>query len=112
MPAFIAVADHGSFTKAAAQLGLSTSSLSQSVRSLEERLGVRLLNRTTRSVAPTEAGEQMPTYQYRCEKCRKKFERAETISEHEAKKPTCPKCGSKKVSFVPGNVYVVTSKKS
>jgi DNA-binding transcriptional LysR family regulator len=59
LSAFIAVADHGSFTKAAAQLGLSTSSLSQSVRSLEERLGVRLLNRTTRSVAPTEAGEQM-----------------------------------------------------
>jgi DNA-binding transcriptional LysR family regulator len=59
LSAFIAVADHGSFTKAAAQLGLSTSTLSQSVRSLEERLGVRLLNRTTRSVAPTEAGEQM-----------------------------------------------------
>jgi putative FmdB family regulatory protein len=54
----------------------------------------------------------MPTYQYRCEKCGKKFERTETISEHEATKPTCPKCGSKKVSFVPGNVYVVTSKKS
>jgi DNA-binding transcriptional LysR family regulator len=56
---FIAVADHGSFTKAAAQLGLSTSSLSQSIRGLEERLGVRLLNRTTRSVSPTQAGAQM-----------------------------------------------------
>jgi putative FmdB family regulatory protein len=54
----------------------------------------------------------MPTYQYRCEKCEKKFERTETISEHEITKPTCPKCGSKKVSFVPGNVYVVTAKKS
>jgi putative FmdB family regulatory protein len=54
----------------------------------------------------------MPTYQYRCEKCGKKFERTETISEHEAIKSKCPKCGSKKVSFVPGNVYVVTSKKS
>jgi putative FmdB family regulatory protein len=54
----------------------------------------------------------MPTYQYRCEKCGKKFERIETISEHEATKPKCPKCGSKKVSFVPGNVYVLTSKKS
>jgi putative FmdB family regulatory protein len=54
----------------------------------------------------------MPTYHYRCEKCGKKFERTETISEHEATKPTCPKCGSKKVCFVPGNVYVVTSKKS
>jgi putative FmdB family regulatory protein len=56
--------------------------------------------------------ELMPTYQYRCEKCGKKFERRETISEHEALKLKCPKCGSKKVSFVPGNVYVVTSKKS
>ena len=54
----------------------------------------------------------MPTYQYRCDKCGKKFERNETISEHEALKLKCPKCGSKKVSFVPGNVYVVTSKKS
>ena len=59
LSAFIAVADLGSFTKAAAHLRLSTSSLSQSVRALEERLGVRLLNRTTRSVAPTEAGEKM-----------------------------------------------------
>jgi DNA-binding transcriptional LysR family regulator len=57
--AFVAVADHGSFTKAAAQLGLSTSSLSQIIRGLEESLGVRLLNRTTRSVSPTQAGEQM-----------------------------------------------------
>ena len=44
----------------------------------------------------------------RCEKCGKKFERIETLAEHEAKKPKCPKCGSKKVSFVPGTVYVVT----
>jgi putative FmdB family regulatory protein len=49
----------------------------------------------------------MPTYHYRCEKCGKKIERTETISEHEAIKLKCPKCGSKKVSFVPGNVYVV-----
>ena len=54
----------------------------------------------------------MPTYQYRCEKCGKKFERIETISEHEVLKLKYPKCGSKKVSLVPGNVYVVTSKKS
>jgi putative FmdB family regulatory protein len=54
----------------------------------------------------------MPTYQLRCEKCGKKFERTETISEHESGKPKCPKCGSKKVTFVPGRVYVVTSKKS
>jgi putative FmdB family regulatory protein len=56
--------------------------------------------------------EVMPTYQYRCDKCEKKFERSETISEHEASKAKCPKCGSKKVSQVPGNVFVVTSKKS
>jgi putative FmdB family regulatory protein len=54
----------------------------------------------------------MPTYQYRCEKCGKTFERTETISEHEIAKPRCPKCGSKKVSAVPSRVYVVTSKKS
>jgi hypothetical protein len=45
-------------------------------------------------------------------KVRKKFERTETISEHEAAKPKCPKCGSKKVSFVPGNVYVVTPRRA
>ena len=56
--------------------------------------------------------EVMPTYQYRCEKCGKRFERTETISEHEAVKPQCPKCGSKKVTFVPGRFFVVTSKKS
>jgi putative FmdB family regulatory protein len=44
----------------------------------------------------------MPSYQYRCEKCGKRFERTETISEHEAARPQCPKCGSKKVTFVPG----------
>jgi len=54
----------------------------------------------------------MPTYQYRCEKCGRRFERTETISEHEAVKPQCPKCGSKKIIFVPGRVFVVTSKKS
>jgi putative FmdB family regulatory protein len=54
----------------------------------------------------------MPTYQYRCEKCGNKFERTETIAEHEAVKPKCPKCGSTKASFIPGRVYVVTSKKS
>jgi DNA-binding transcriptional LysR family regulator len=59
LSAFVAVADHGSFTKAAAQLRMSTGSLSQAIRALEEGLGVRLLNRTTRSVAPTEAGEQV-----------------------------------------------------
>jgi DNA-binding transcriptional LysR family regulator len=57
--AFIAVAREGSFTKAAAQLGVSQSALSQTVKELEARLGLRLLTRTTRSVAPTEAGERL-----------------------------------------------------
>jgi DNA-binding transcriptional LysR family regulator len=57
--AFLAVARERSFTRAAAKLGLSQSALSQTVRALEERLGVRLLARTTRSVAPTQAGEQL-----------------------------------------------------
>lgn len=57
--AFLAVADEGSFTKAAARLGVSQSALSQNIRHLEERLGLRLLARTTRRVAPTEAGERL-----------------------------------------------------
>jgi len=57
--AFLAVAKERSFTKAAAQLGVSQSALSQTIRQLEERLGLRLLMRTTRSVAPTEAGERL-----------------------------------------------------
>src|ERR671929_1222740 len=57
--AFLAVARERSFTRAAAQLGVSQSALSQTVRGLEARLGVRLLTRTTRSVAPTEAGERL-----------------------------------------------------
>jgi DNA-binding transcriptional LysR family regulator len=57
--AFVAVANERSFTKAAAKLGLSQSALSHTLRNLEERLGIRLLTRTTRSVAPTEAGERL-----------------------------------------------------
>src|SRR6266850_252117 len=56
---FAAVADARSFTRAAAKLGKSQSALSQSVRRLEERLKLRLLTRTTRSVMPTPAGEQL-----------------------------------------------------
>ena len=57
--AFLAVARERSFTKAAARLGVSTSALSHTMRGLEERLGIRLLTRTTRSVAPTTAGERL-----------------------------------------------------
>jgi len=59
LAAFAAVADERSFTRAAVRLGVSTSALSHAVRGLEERLGVRLLARTTRTVAPTEAGERL-----------------------------------------------------
>src|SRR5207302_11010578 len=57
--AFIAVGQERSFTKAAAKLGVSQSALSHTIRGLEERLGLRLLTRTTRSVSPTEAGERL-----------------------------------------------------
>lgn len=57
--AFLSVAREGSFTKAAAKLGVSQSALSQTIRNLEARLGLRLLTRTTRRVAPTEAGERL-----------------------------------------------------
>lgn len=56
---FLVVARERSFTRAAAKLGVSQSALSHSIRALEERLELRLLTRTTRSVAPTEAGEKM-----------------------------------------------------
>jgi DNA-binding transcriptional LysR family regulator len=57
--AFIAVAREGSFTRASAKLGVTQSALSHTLRALEARMGVRLLNRTTRSVAPTAAGERL-----------------------------------------------------
>lgn len=59
LAAFVAVAEERSFTRAAVRLGLAQSALSQIVRRAEDRLGVRLLTRTTRSVAPTEAGERL-----------------------------------------------------
>jgi len=59
LQAFVAVARERSFTRAAAQLGLSRSALSHSMLALEARLGVRLLTRTTRSVSTTEAGERL-----------------------------------------------------
>jgi DNA-binding transcriptional LysR family regulator len=57
--AFLGVAEERSFTRAAARLGTSQSALSHTIRRLETRLGVRLLTRTTRSVAPTEAGQRL-----------------------------------------------------
>jgi DNA-binding transcriptional LysR family regulator len=57
--AFVTVAREESFTKAAVKLGVSQSALSQTVRGLEERLGLRLLTRTTRRVSPTAAGERL-----------------------------------------------------
>ena len=57
--AFVTVAREGSFTKAAGTLGVTQSALSQAIRALEERLQIRLLTRTTRSVAPTSAGERL-----------------------------------------------------
>src|SRR5215207_5502749 len=59
LAALVAVGRERSFTKAAAKLGVSQSALSQTIRELEARLGVRLLTRTTRSVSPTEAGERL-----------------------------------------------------
>ena len=59
LTALIAVSSHGSFRKAADDLGLSASTLSHMIRSLEQGVGVRLLHRTTRSVSPTEAGDRL-----------------------------------------------------
>jgi len=59
LEAFAKVAKTRSFTRAAAEIGLSPSALSHAMRGLEDRLGVRLLARTTRSVAPTAAGERL-----------------------------------------------------
>jgi DNA-binding transcriptional LysR family regulator len=59
LSAFLLVAEERSFTRAAKHLNISTSGLSHAIRRLEERIGVRLLTRTTRSVAPTDAGEQL-----------------------------------------------------
>lgn len=59
LAAFAAVVRERSFTRAAAQMGISQSALSQTIRALERRLELKLLNRTTRSVSPTEAGERL-----------------------------------------------------
>jgi DNA-binding transcriptional LysR family regulator len=58
--AFLSVAEHRSFRKAAAELGVTPSAISQAVRALERRVGAALFIRTTRSVGLTEAGERLP----------------------------------------------------
>jgi DNA-binding transcriptional LysR family regulator len=79
--AFLAVARERSFTKAAAQLGVSQSVLSQTIRQLEERLGLRLLTRTTRSVSPTEAGTRL------LQSVGPRLDEIESLSELREKKP-------------------------
>src|SRR3954447_8309648 len=59
LSAFLAVAEERSFTRAAKRLGVSPSAMSHAMRGLEAEIGVRLLSRTTRSVAPTDAGERL-----------------------------------------------------
>jgi putative FmdB family regulatory protein len=54
----------------------------------------------------------MPTYEYRCETCGETFEQRETIAEHEAAKPKCPKCGNDEVERAVSTFYAQTSKKS
>ncbi|MGD2135380.1 MAG: zinc ribbon domain-containing protein [Gemmatimonadales bacterium] len=54
----------------------------------------------------------MPTYEYRCAKCGKRFTRVETISQHESKRPACPKCKARKVEQVFSAFYAKTAKKS
>ena len=54
----------------------------------------------------------MPTYEYRCDECNKRFSRVEKISQHGKKRPKCPKCGSAKVVQVFGSFFAKTSKKS
>ena len=54
----------------------------------------------------------MPTYEYRCEKCGKTFDRQERISEHGRSRPACPHCKGRKVTQVPGSFFAKTSKKS
>jgi putative FmdB family regulatory protein len=57
-------------------------------------------------------GEAMPTYDYRCEKCRKSFSLTLTISQHDTKRITCPKCGSRSVKQKVTGFFAITKKKS
>jgi len=91
--AFIAVAREQSFTKAAAKLQVSQSALSYTIRTLEERLGIRLLTRTTRSVSLTEAGDRL------LRSIGPRFDEIETeISALRVRLETHPDCASRRVS--------------
>jgi len=97
LAAFLAVAEERSFTRAAARLGTSQSALSHTVRRLEARLGLRLLTRTTRSVAPTEAGERL------LETLRPAFDEIDARLAHSASCGTSPpaRSGSRPVNTRP-----------
>ena len=84
MIAFVAVADTGGFTAAAAKLGLSRAAVSKSVMQLESHLGTRLLNRTTRRVSLTEIGR---VYHERCQDILRDIEEVEAIASEQADKP-------------------------
>jgi putative FmdB family regulatory protein len=78
-------------------------------RSLDpESGGTYRLFRTTSAIEECD----MPTYEFRCEKCGKKFSRVEPISQHGKKRPKCPKCSSVKVSQVFSSFFAKTGKKS
>ena len=80
MQAFVTTADTGSFSEAARQLGLSATMVTKHVQSLEDRLGVRLLQRSTRRLAMTEAGA---AYRDRCQQLLNEIDEAEaTVSAH------------------------------
>ena len=84
LTAFVAVAEEQSFRKAAARLNLTTSTLSHALRALEERLGVRLLNRTTRSVSLTPDGA---AYYERCTRIIHELEEIEASFQDAARRP-------------------------
>ncbi|MGB5184917.1 MAG: LysR family transcriptional regulator, partial [Xanthobacteraceae bacterium] len=84
MLSFVKVVEQGSFSSAARQLNLATSAVTTHVKSLEERLGVRLLNRTTRNVSLTEAGRE---YYERCVQILSEIENAEEAAQVLQSKP-------------------------
>ena len=67
---------------------------------------------TTQCFDPRDGGDEMPTYEYRCAKCGKTFERQERINKHRAGRKRCPKCHSNTVNQVPGTFFAKTSRKS